>query len=216
MIRGAIGIFFQAEDGIRDNGVTGVQTCALPIWVLRRPDGRARPDAVPCRWTRSAGGLGEPRGLRPHGGAVVGTLPCARRSRPRGSHPAGVVRGDRSCPGRPAGRPGSVRACALRRAAEGAVRRRRGLPRALVSGAGSNQRRMPIQDDTQLTHVATLDYEGRRYNVSVRTSFDGVEYVGRLFFADDGWEDAALPDRGALPGRTREEVLALEIGRAHV
>src|SRR3712207_4773924 len=29
--------FFQAEDGIRDIGVTGVQTCALPI---SRPDGR--------------------------------------------------------------------------------------------------------------------------------------------------------------------------------
>src|SRR3712207_8776167 len=28
--------FFQAEDGIRDIGVTGVQTCALPIyWGLR-------------------------------------------------------------------------------------------------------------------------------------------------------------------------------------
>src|SRR5882757_11274712 len=25
--------FFQAEDGIRDIGVTGVQTCALPIWL---------------------------------------------------------------------------------------------------------------------------------------------------------------------------------------
>src|SRR2546425_13280268 len=30
----ALGIvfFFQAEDGIRDKLVTGVQTCALPIW----------------------------------------------------------------------------------------------------------------------------------------------------------------------------------------
>src|SRR5256885_9234081 len=27
--------FFQAEDGIRDYKVTGVQTCALPIWRLR-------------------------------------------------------------------------------------------------------------------------------------------------------------------------------------
>src|SRR2546421_1710385 len=27
--------FFQAEDGIRDLIVTGVQTCALPIWVHR-------------------------------------------------------------------------------------------------------------------------------------------------------------------------------------
>src|SRR2546427_7789080 len=26
--------FFQAEDGIRDLTVTGVQTCALPIWWL--------------------------------------------------------------------------------------------------------------------------------------------------------------------------------------
>src|SRR5208282_6720406 len=25
--------FFQAEDGIRDATVTGVQTCALPIWL---------------------------------------------------------------------------------------------------------------------------------------------------------------------------------------
>src|SRR3712207_9314422 len=30
-------LFFQAEDGIRDIGVTGVQTCALPIW---GPSGR--------------------------------------------------------------------------------------------------------------------------------------------------------------------------------
>src|SRR3712207_7883279 len=29
--------FFQAEDGIRDIGVTGVQTCALPIFFDHRP-----------------------------------------------------------------------------------------------------------------------------------------------------------------------------------
>src|SRR5687768_17827397 len=28
--------FFQAEDGIRDVAVTGVQTCALPIWIARQ------------------------------------------------------------------------------------------------------------------------------------------------------------------------------------
>src|SRR2546429_9401716 len=28
--------FFQAEDGIRDVAVTGVQTCALPIYIVRR------------------------------------------------------------------------------------------------------------------------------------------------------------------------------------
>src|SRR5258708_28690656 len=31
LTRGACGFFFQAEDGIRDDLVTGVQTCALPI-----------------------------------------------------------------------------------------------------------------------------------------------------------------------------------------
>src|SRR5205823_11642852 len=28
-------LLFQAEDGIRDKLVTGVQTCALPIWLAR-------------------------------------------------------------------------------------------------------------------------------------------------------------------------------------
>src|SRR5947207_4305917 len=48
--------FFQAEDGIRDHCVTGVQTCALPIsfrfWLPASP-GPARPSGVE---------LGPPRG----------------------------------------------------------------------------------------------------------------------------------------------------------
>src|SRR5438876_6339419 len=32
--------FFQAEDGIRDGRVTGVQTCALPIYERHARDGR--------------------------------------------------------------------------------------------------------------------------------------------------------------------------------
>lgn len=63
--------------------------------------------------------------------------------------------------------------------------------------------------DKQQTHVATIDHDGRRYNVAVVTQFDGIEYVGRLYFSDDAWEDVGLPDRGPLPGRTRDEVLAL-------
>src|SRR5690348_17796892 len=37
--------FFQAEDGIRVGRVTGVQTCALPIYRVRHdsPDGHPRP-----------------------------------------------------------------------------------------------------------------------------------------------------------------------------
>src|SRR5690349_23037627 len=44
--------FFQAEDGIRDLYVTGVQTCALPIWASyfswpRRSTGAIRYSFVP-------------------------------------------------------------------------------------------------------------------------------------------------------------------------
>src|SRR5260370_10026733 len=34
--------FFQAEDGIRDSSVTGVQTCALPIYFARATIGHPR------------------------------------------------------------------------------------------------------------------------------------------------------------------------------
>ena len=66
-----------------------------------------------------------------------------------------------------------------------------------------------MADETVQPHIATLDYDGRRYNVSCRIAFDGIEYVGRLWFADESWDDGGLPDRGALPGRSRDEVLAL-------
>lgn len=68
---------------------------------------------------------------------------------------------------------------------------------------------MPLHDDTVQPHVTTIDYQGRRYSVSCRIAFDGIEYVGRLWFADDAWDDNGIPDRGALPGRDREEVLDL-------
>ena len=58
-------------------------------------------------------------------------------------------------------------------------------------------------------HIATIDSDGRRYNVSLRVVFDGVEFVGRLWFADESWDDLGLPDRGAFPGRTKEESIAL-------
>src|SRR5207247_2933485 len=47
-----------AEDGIRDPLVTGVQTCALPIW-LRRAPGRARRRPPPP--SRPRGGRAPPR-----------------------------------------------------------------------------------------------------------------------------------------------------------
>src|SRR3989475_3838795 len=47
---GCLFFFFQAEDGIRDLTVTGVQTCALPIWAAART--RRCLDA--CRQSSSA------------------------------------------------------------------------------------------------------------------------------------------------------------------
>src|SRR5687768_18119914 len=44
-------IFFQAEDGIRDVAVTGVQTCALPISILRgtRASRPRQPSCTPMK-----------------------------------------------------------------------------------------------------------------------------------------------------------------------
>src|SRR5207253_6233306 len=44
--------FFQAEDGIRDGHVTGVQTCALPICLPREDRERVR--ALETVWSTSS------------------------------------------------------------------------------------------------------------------------------------------------------------------
>src|SRR2546429_7328051 len=45
--------FFQAEDGIRDVAVTGVQTCALPICRVSDPTREARARACAYGWSVS-------------------------------------------------------------------------------------------------------------------------------------------------------------------
>src|SRR5207248_6234657 len=72
--------FFQAEDGIRDRTVTGVQTCALPIC-----PGDSNP--------RSGGGEAErsaraPRSLEPGRRGETGMVPAAQE-------PADHAEGDR-------------------------------------------------------------------------------------------------------------------------
>jgi hypothetical protein len=66
-----------------------------------------------------------------------------------------------------------------------------------------------VRDDSVQPHIATLEYDGRRFNVTCKVVFDGIEYVGHLWFADEAWDDNDVPDRGSLPGRTREEALTL-------
>src|SRR5256884_7305683 len=67
--------FFQAEDGIRDVAVTGVQTCALPIFERGRDRSRL-PDFIARRsGSRANGGEGSAR--------CAGGGPCAREERRR-------------------------------------------------------------------------------------------------------------------------------------
>src|SRR2546430_6992009 len=53
--------FFQAEDGIRDLTVTGVQTCALPIYPVLARDLRHRSPRFPLLQNRHDLRFGEPR-----------------------------------------------------------------------------------------------------------------------------------------------------------
>src|SRR6478735_1221909 len=89
--------FFQAEDGIRDYKVTGVQTCALPIWAegahadsLLWGENAARPSCSPTRLP------GTPR-------AVYRTPPVGFR--PRGRDPGAGRPGGEGCVNTPAAAP---------------------------------------------------------------------------------------------------------------
>jgi hypothetical protein len=60
------------------------------------------------------------------------------------------------------------------------------------------------------TTITTLDTDGRRHWVTLQTSHDGIEFIGRLWFTEEVGPDAAgILDRGVLPGRTEADVLAL-------
>ena len=59
------------------------------------------------------------------------------------------------------------------------------------------------------TPITTIDVDDRQFRVTVHTAHDGVEFVGRLWFADVEWVNSGIPDRGVLPGRTEAEVLVL-------
>ena len=59
------------------------------------------------------------------------------------------------------------------------------------------------------TSLATIVVEGREVRVTLHTAHDGIEYVGRLFFAESGWSNNGIPDRANLPGRNVDDVIAL-------
>src|SRR5437762_14166838 len=66
--------FFQAEDGIRDTSVTGVQTCALPIFI---------DDVEPPRLARAV----SLQALALAGAALIAALPWPRADRAKAPPP---------------------------------------------------------------------------------------------------------------------------------
>jgi hypothetical protein len=56
--------------------------------------------------------------------------------------------------------------------------------------------------------IGTIEYQERRIAVWCRVGFDGVEYVGRLWFGPEDGSDSPLPDRAVIPGRSRDDVMA--------
>ena len=68
---------------------------------------------------------------------------------------------------------------------------------------------MPLLEDSAQTHLTTLHLDGGRVSVSVRTTYDGIEFVGKLWYTDETLREPPIRDRSSLPGRTREESLAL-------
>ncbi len=63
-----------------------------------------------------------------------------------------------------------------------------------------------------LTPLTTITVDGRDVRVTLHTAHDGIEFVGRLFFAETGWTNSGIPDRGILPGRTIDDAVALARG----
>src|SRR5690625_5908296 len=86
--------FFQAEDGIRDGHVTGVQTCALPIYFLGRSTEEIRQYRE--EWQNHGERFGHVEGYVGHGGPGknregMGRIPAPElppiRMRPRKNPP---------------------------------------------------------------------------------------------------------------------------------
>ena len=57
-------------------------------------------------------------------------------------------------------------------------------------------------------HLSTIELDGKPCDVSVRVAYDGIEYIGRLYFSDPE-TGHGMPDHGAIPGRTVDEAIQL-------
>src|SRR5690554_6011505 len=92
--------FFQAEDGIRDADVTGVQTCALPIFDLSSVTRNIAGPSNPHRRVATSeleqhgitGEVQEEPGLMPDGAVIIAAITsCTNTSNPRNVIAAGLL-----------------------------------------------------------------------------------------------------------------------------
>src|SRR5699024_11265521 len=81
--------FFQAEDGIRDRNVTGVQTCALPILLCPRSGSHASiPQTRPLFWSGTTSCASDTPNRAPVSG---GAAPRRRWPSSHGRAPTGAI-----------------------------------------------------------------------------------------------------------------------------
>src|SRR5699024_11250365 len=96
-------VFFQAEDGIRDRNVTGVQTCALPIYLA--PTGpRLAPSSIVREVPDTTTGVSSrkrPSEARWLAQPLNGSAWMRSEERRVGEEPGGGSRGARARAGRP-------------------------------------------------------------------------------------------------------------------
>ena len=50
--------------------------------------------------------------------------------------------------------------------------------------------------------IRPITLDGKDYNVSLQLGYDGIEYIGQLWFSDPKDENDRFPDSAAIPGRT--------------
>jgi hypothetical protein len=55
--------------------------------------------------------------------------------------------------------------------------------------------------------IRVISVDGHAYRVTLRVGFDGVEYIGRLWFIDKIDTELAFLDHGAIPAATVEEAV---------
>ncbi len=67
---------------------------------------------------------------------------------------------------------------------------------------------VPFGPVTQIV-LEPIVADEQEIRVTLHVAHDGIELVGRLFFADPRWNNHGIPDRGMFPGRTLHEVEGL-------